>query len=94
MLNGKVLFDSEKHINLPPQKRKIGYLFQDYALFPNMTVEENIGIGIEKKRRKEEVARFVKMFFLEGFEKNIRICFQVDKNSEWPLREFSFSILR
>lgn len=34
-----------------------------------MTVEENIGIGIEKKRRKEEVARFVKMFFLEGFEK-------------------------
>ena len=69
VLNGKVLFDSEKHINLPPQKRKIGYLFQDYALFPNMTVEENIGIGIEKKRRKEEVARFVKMFFLEGFEK-------------------------
>lgn len=34
-----------------------------------MTVEENIGIGIEKKRRKEEVARFVKMFFLEGLEK-------------------------
>ena len=59
-----------------------------------MTVEENIGIGIEKKRRKEEVARFVKMFFWKGLKKNIRICFQVDKNSEWPLREFSFSILR
>ena len=52
VLNGKVLFDSEKHINLPPQKRKIGYLFQDYALFPNMTVEENIGIGIEKNMSK------------------------------------------
>lgn len=39
VLNGRVLFDSEKRINLPPQKRKVGYLFQNYALFPNMTVE-------------------------------------------------------
>ena len=36
VLNGRVLFDSEKHINLPPQKRKVVYLFQNYALFPNM----------------------------------------------------------
>lgn len=42
ILNGRVLFDSEKKINLPPQKRKTGYLFQNYALFPNMTVFENI----------------------------------------------------
>ena len=33
VLDGKVLFDSEKKINLPPQKRKVGYMFQDYALF-------------------------------------------------------------
>jgi molybdate transport system ATP-binding protein len=37
-----VWFDSEKSINLPPQKRNIGFMFQDFALFPNMTVEENI----------------------------------------------------
>ena len=93
VLNGKVLFDSEKHINLPPQKRKIGYLFQDYALFPNMTVEENIGIGIEKKRRKEEVARFVKMFFLEGFEKKYPYMLsggqkqRVDSYLKWKLEQ-------
>ena len=38
ILDGETLFDSEKHINLPPQKRRVGYLFQQYALFPNMTV--------------------------------------------------------
>ncbi|WP_173435201.1 sulfate/molybdate ABC transporter ATP-binding protein [Selenomonas ruminantium] len=42
VLDGKVLFDSEQQINLPPQKRQIGYLFQHYALFPNMTIAENI----------------------------------------------------
>ena len=41
-LNEKVLFDSEKGINLPPQERKIGLMFQQYALFPNMTVLQNI----------------------------------------------------
>ena len=39
VLGGRVLFDSEKKINLPPQQRKVGYLFQQYALFPNMSVE-------------------------------------------------------
>lgn len=46
-LNGDILFDSKRHINLPPQKRKIGYMFQDYALFPNMTVRENVEIGLK-----------------------------------------------
>ena len=44
-LNGRVLFDSEKKIDLPPQKRKVGCLFQQYALFPHMTVEQNIRAG-------------------------------------------------
>jgi len=48
-VNGKVWFDSKRGINLPPQKRKIGFVFQDYALFPNMTVEENILFAMEKK---------------------------------------------
>ncbi|MBQ8663874.1 MAG: sulfate/molybdate ABC transporter ATP-binding protein [Eubacterium sp.] len=51
VLDGKVLFDSEKRINLPPQKRKVGYLFQQYALFPNMTVYQNIAAGIRKKKK-------------------------------------------
>jgi molybdate ABC transporter permease protein len=42
VLNGRVLFDSAKKICLPPEERRIGIVFQDYALFPNMTVRENI----------------------------------------------------
>ncbi|WP_457626128.1 ATP-binding cassette domain-containing protein [Persephonella sp.] len=47
-VKGTVWYDSKKGINLPPQKRKVGFVFQDYALFPNMTVEENIRFGMEK----------------------------------------------
>ena len=68
ILDGETLFDSEKHIDLPPQKRRIGYLFQQYALFPNMTVLQNIRCGsrAEKRRRAEEKLR---RFRLEGLEK-------------------------
>ena len=68
ILDGETLFDSEKHINLPPQKRRIGYLFQQYALFPNMTVLQNIRCGsrAEKRRRAEEK---LCRFRLEGLEK-------------------------
>lgn len=48
VLDGRVLFDSEKRINLPPQKRKVGYLFQNYALFPHMTVLQNLRVGAPK----------------------------------------------
>lgn len=54
-LDGRVLFDSEQKINLPPQKRKVGYLFQQYALFPNMTVRQNILCGIRDKSRQESI---------------------------------------
>jgi molybdate transport system ATP-binding protein len=71
VLNGKVLFDSEKKINLKPQERNIGYLFQNYALFPNMTVEENIGIGLAlaKKDKEQKVKDMIKSFHLQGLEK-------------------------
>ncbi|WP_434512072.1 sulfate/molybdate ABC transporter ATP-binding protein [Desulfitobacterium sp. AusDCA] len=45
-LNGKVLFSSTSKINVPPRKRNIGYVFQNYALFPRLTVRENIAYGI------------------------------------------------
>ena len=57
MLNGRVLFDSEKKINLRPQERGVGYLFQEYALFPNMTVKGNITAGLHRLPRKERSAR-------------------------------------
>ena len=50
-LDGVTLFDSEKRINLPPQKRHVGYLFQNYALFPNMTVRQNILCGLRAEKR-------------------------------------------
>ena len=72
ILDGETLFDSEKHIDLPPQKRRVGYLFRQHALFPNMTVLQNIRCGVrsgsraEKRRRAEEKLR---RFRLEGLEK-------------------------
>jgi len=56
ILNGKVLFDSEKKIDLPPQKRNTGFLFQDYALFPNMTVRQNIMSGVKEKTRRKRLS--------------------------------------
>ena len=50
IINGKTVFDSEAKINLKPQERRVGYLFQNYALFPTMTVEKNIAAGIEGKK--------------------------------------------
>ena len=71
-LDGTVLFDSEKRINLPPQKRRVGYLFQNYALFPNMTVRQNILCGLHgerdkglKERKLQEILRTMQ---LEGLE--------------------------
>ena len=62
----KIYFDSNKKINLKPQKRNVGYLFQNYALFPNMTVEENIKIGLSQENRLSQI---IKRFHLEGLEK-------------------------
>lgn len=57
--NGQVLFDSERHINLPPQKRRIGYLFQNYALFPDMTVRENILAGLKREKDRKRKNRIL-----------------------------------
>ena len=71
-LDGTVLFDSAQKINLPPQKRRVGYLFQNYALFPNMTVRQNIlcGPNREKDRgvREERLRDMLRMMQLEGME--------------------------
>lgn len=71
IINGKTVFDSEKGINEKPQKRKVGYLFQNYALFPTMTVEKNIGCGFhgKKEERSEKIAEYITRYHLEGLEK-------------------------
>ena len=62
-------FDSNKKINLKPQDRNVGYLFQNYALFPNMTVEENVAAGLSKNHDEKRVSEMIKRFHLEGLEK-------------------------
>ena len=68
-LNDTVYFDSSNKTNLKPQKRNVGYLFQNYALFPNMTVEENIAIGLGKDCDKNHLYEIIKRFHLNGLEK-------------------------
>ena len=73
-LDGRVLFDSEKHINLTPQQRRVGYPFQQYALFPNMTAAQNILCGIRTgshTEKKETLAALLRTFRLEGLEKKL-----------------------
>lgn len=53
-IGDKVVFDSERGINIPANKRRVGFLFQNYALWPNMTVYQNISFGL--KNIKEEMA--------------------------------------
>lgn len=47
-VNGHVVFDSAKGVDVPARKRRVGYVFQDYALFPHLTVRENIGFGLRR----------------------------------------------
>lgn len=70
MLNGKKMFDARTFIQ--PEKRGIGMVFQDYALFPHMSVKENILFGLPKMSRKEKKKRakeVLELVELEAFEK-------------------------
>ncbi|MCI8320432.1 MAG: ATP-binding cassette domain-containing protein [Dorea sp.] len=69
--DGQVLFDSSKGVNLRPQKRSVGYLFQNYALFPAMTVEQNIGAGLRGKKEdmRKRTGEMIERFGLTGLEK-------------------------
>jgi len=74
IIDDTVVFDAEKGINVSPDKRNIGFLFQNYALFPHMNVEKNIGYGLKLKKLpaneiKAEVEKALSLVQLEGFEK-------------------------
>jgi molybdate transport system ATP-binding protein len=72
VVDGRVFFDSAAGINLPAQARRIGYVFQGYALFPHLTVADNLGFGLRDRPRAERarrVARVVEQLGLGGFER-------------------------
>lgn len=72
IIGGKTLFDSQQRINLQPRERKVGFLFQNYALFPHMTIQQNITFGLEglPDRQKADVAaRLLEKFHLHDIEK-------------------------
>lgn len=60
-VNGSTWLDSEKSFNLKPQKRKVGFVFQDYALFPNMTVQENLLFASDKGKDKAMIANLIEI---------------------------------
>lgn len=69
VLNDRILFSSKKNINLIPQKRNTGLMFQNYALFPNMTVVQNIAIGMDGKdsaENKKIIENYLELFKLKG----------------------------
>ena len=74
LIDGNPVYDSSKGINLPPNKRDIGFLFQNYALWPHMTVFENISFGLEmlkwdKTRIRKRVDELLALLKIEQFEK-------------------------
>ena len=69
--NGTIYFDQSSGINISPQQRSLGYVFQDRNLFPHMTVRENIAYGLKRKSREERDTRvddMIRQFRLEGLE--------------------------
>ena len=74
-LDDRILFDSEKKINLKPQDRRIGYLFQNYALFPQMSVRKNVLVSVNNKYNKEEknkkVDEILDLLNLKDFENKL-----------------------
>ena len=71
VVNGTTFFDSERGVNLSPQERKTALLFQNYQLFPNLTVEQNVCAGMDRRLTAEERRRqaraFLGIFGMEGF---------------------------
>ncbi len=73
-IGGTVVFDADRGINLPPNRRDVGFLFQNYALWPHMTVYQNIAFGLEnlkwsRDRIQNRVQELLKLLRIESFEK-------------------------
>lgn len=64
-----IWFSSKDKINIPPQKREIGFVFQDYALFPNMSIEENLLFALPKRGDKKHIEELLEIVELQKFRK-------------------------
>ncbi|ADR19429.1 ABC transporter ATP-binding protein [Calditerrivibrio nitroreducens] len=104
----KIYFDSSSGINLPPQKRSVGFVFQNYALFPNMTVYENIAYAADKGQlsKANEILKLVELYELKdrypsslsgGQQQRVALVRSIIRNPEIllldePLSALDFSI--
>ena len=68
VVDGHVLFDAAADVHVPPQQRRVGYVFQGYALFPHLTVRQNVGFGLRDKRRAERDRRVTEVLGRLGLE--------------------------
>jgi molybdate transport system ATP-binding protein len=68
VVDGRVLFDSAAGVDLAPQRRRVGYVFQGYALFPHLTVAANIGFGLRDRRRPERARRAAEVMARLGID--------------------------
>jgi molybdate transport system ATP-binding protein len=72
LAEGRILFDAERGIHVPPQDRRVGYVFQGYALFPHLTVAANIGFGLHRRPdRGCRTAEVIARLGLEGLENRL-----------------------
>ncbi|MBN2722283.1 MAG: ATP-binding cassette domain-containing protein, partial [Campylobacterales bacterium] len=70
-VDGEVWFDSELKINLPPQKRSVGFVFQDYALFPTMNVRQNLLFAAENNSQRKYVDTLLEMIELTSLSERL-----------------------
>jgi molybdate transport system ATP-binding protein len=73
-LDSQIFFDSARKINLPIQKRRVGFVFQDYALFPHLTAAENIAYGVKTKDKRigsEKASEMLALFHIEHIKNRV-----------------------
>lgn len=91
-IGDKVVFDSERGINIPANKRKVGFLFQNYALWPNMTVYQNISFGLENIKEEmdkidEDAKEASRLMDIISSFKDLKACIEDAKDKEGKIDE-------
>ena len=81
-VDGRVLFSHTEKVNVPTEKRNVGYLFQNYALFPNMTVKQNVLYGVKnKKEYRHRESRIELLEYAEYMMETLGISHLAGKNA-------------